>query len=317
MSNFFDNRNLLELVYKWKTHLTIIVVTAIILGVIFSGSSFITPLYKSYGVVYPANITSYSEESNTEQMLQIFNSQDIADSMIACFHLGEHYDISKDYKYYRTALLNEYKEKVKISKTPYESVLIEVYDKSPEQAKQMVDRLIYYYNQKVDLLHKEKYEEVVVMIGKQLGEKKSLLDSLKKVKAELGENEGIFEYNYQSQEITKGYLGTVDGSGNSINKKEAKRLFENMSSHSGSLIELDKMINDEAGDYVTVKRDYELAKRFLESDLTYTNVITHPFVADKKSYPIRWLVVVIVALAAFVFSILVIFLIENINRKNT
>jgi hypothetical protein len=154
------------------------------------------------------------------------------------------------------------------------------------------------------------------MIGKQLEEKKQLIDSLKRRKAELGEKEGIFEYDYQSQEITKGYLGTVDGSGNSLNKKEAKKLYTSMSKYSGDLIELENMISQEAEDYVLVKKDYELAKRFLDADLSYTNVITHPFVADKKSYPIRWLVVVIAALAAFVFSILVIFIVENVKRKN-
>jgi len=306
----------LELIYKWKIHLTIVVVTTIIVAAIFSGPSFITPLYKSYAVVYPANISSYSEESNTEQMLQIFNSQDIIDSMISYFDLGKHYEIDKDYKYYKTALLNEYKDKVKISKTPYESVLIEVFDKSPVQAKKMVDHLIKLYDKKVDALHKEKYQEVVVMIGKQLEKKKQLIDSLKRRKAELGEKEGIFEYDYQSQEITKGYLGTVDGSGNSLNKKEAKKLYASMSKYSGDLIELENMISQEAEDYVLVKKDYELAKRFLDADLSYTNVITHPFVADKKSYPIRWLVVVIAALAAFVFSILVIFIVENVKRKN-
>ena len=317
MNSYFDSKNLLGIILKWKTHLTIIVITAVIVSVIFSGPSFITPLYKSYGVVYPSNIDSYSEESNTEQMLQIFNSMDITDSMIDYFHLGEDYDIDKDYKYYRTAVLGEYQDKVKISKTPYESVLIEVYDKNPVQAKDMVNRLIYYYNNKVDNLHKEKYREVVIMVEKQLIEKRALLDSLKRMKAKLGEEKGIFEYSSQAREITKGYLGTVDGTGNSINKKETNKLYKNMSEHSGQLIELENLISAEAGDYVVVKRDYELAKRFLESDLTYTNIVTHPFVADKKSYPIRWLVVVIAAMAAFVFALVIIFFIENINRKNS
>jgi len=317
MNNYFNSRNLLEVLLKWKTHIAVITVTAIILGIIFSGPAFITPLYKSYAVVYPSNIDSYSEESNTEQMLQIFNSMDITDSMIDYFDLGRHYEIDKDYKYYKTALLGEYQDKIKISKTPYESVLIEVYDKSPEQARDMVNKLIYYYNKKVDNLHKEKYREVVEMIGKQLYDKNKLLDSLKRRKAELGEEKGIFEYSSQAREITKGYLGTVDGTGNSINKKEAKRLYKNMSEYSGELIQLDEMINAEANDYVTVKRDYELAKRFVEGNLTYTNIVTHPSVADKKSYPIRWLVVVIAGVAAFVFSVLIIFIVENINRKNS
>ena len=34
---------------------------------------FITPLYKSEAVAYPANVTPYSDESETEQMLQIIS----------------------------------------------------------------------------------------------------------------------------------------------------------------------------------------------------------------------------------------------------
>ncbi len=44
---------------------------------------------------------------------------------------------------------------------------------------------------------------------------------------------------------------------------------------------------------------------------TYTNVITEPFVADKKSYPVRWLIVVITALASFFVALIAIMVIEN------
>ena len=316
MSNFFDNRNIIEIIYKWRKHLTAIVVLAVILGVVFSGPTFITPLYKSYAVVYPANIQSYSDESTTEQMLQLLNSQDIVDSMINYFNLDKHYNIDKNYKYYKTALLGEYRDKVKISKTPYESVMIEVFDKDPVQAKEMVDKILYFYDKKVDNLHKSKYREVVAMVGKQLKDKKKILDSLKREKARLGSEHGIFEYDYQSQQITKGYLGTVDGSASKLNTDEAKRLFGEMGKYSGNIIELDQLIESESEDYVEVKRQYELAKRFVDGDMTYENIVTHPFVADKKSFPIRWLVVVITAIAAFVFALLVIFIVENINRKH-
>ncbi len=317
MSSFFDNRNIIEIIFKWKKHLTVVVILAIILSAIFSGPKFITPLYKSYAVAYPANIQPYSDESTTEQMLQILNSQDIVDSMIDYFNLGEHYNIDKNYKYYKTALLGEYREKVKISKTPYESVMIEVYDKDPVKAKEMVDKLLYFYDKKVDNLHKSKYREVVVMVGKQLKAKKRILDSLKREKARLGSEEGVFEYDYQSQQITKGYLGAIDGSAGKLNKKETNRLYKNMGKYSGNIIELDQLIESESEDYVEVKRHYELAKRFVDGDMTYANIVTHPFVSDKKSFPIRWLVIVVTTLAAFVFALLLIFIVENINRKNS
>lgn len=312
MDNFFNSSNLLNLLNKWKYHLLIIVSIAAILAIIFSGPMFITPMFKSHAVVYPGNVVSYSDESETEQMLQIMNSQDIIDSTIDKFDLAKHYDIDRNYEYFRTALLDEYNQNVKISKTLYESVLIEVSDKDADTAKLMVNSILDFYNKKVGRLHKAKYQEVVTMYADQLNRKRQNLDSLKQIMYELGTEYGLFEYEYQSQEIMRGYLKTLTGSGaDRVNNKEVKRLLESMESKSGQLIEVVQMIQDESRSYVEVKLDYELALRFLNAEMTYSNIISYPFVSDKKSYPIRWLIVVVVTIAAFVFSLLAILFIEK------
>ena len=87
MDNNFNNLSLVQLVLKWKWHILIITLVAALCGAIFSSSLFITPLYKSEAVAYPANISPYSDESETEQMLQIINSQSIMDSIIEKYDL--------------------------------------------------------------------------------------------------------------------------------------------------------------------------------------------------------------------------------------
>ena len=316
MENYFKSANLIDVLTKWKTHLLIIVVIAALLAAIFSMPVFITPLYKSYAVVYPANVESYSEESETEQMLQILNSQDIKDSVIEKFNLAKHYDINPEYKYFRTALLNEYKEKVSISKTPYESVRIEVLDHNPDTAALMVEAIIHFYGEKISDLHKSKYAEVIEMYANQLQKKRNALDSLKNRMIKLGTEYGIIQYEFESQEIMRGYLKTVYGNNAShINSKEVDRLFKNMQNYGGELVELVRMIEEEATSYVSIKEDYELAMRFYNSNLTYSNIVSHPFPADKKAYPIRWLIVVVVALASFVLATLVIFILESRKRS--
>ncbi|MCQ2078079.1 MAG: hypothetical protein MJZ20_13815, partial [Bacteroidaceae bacterium] len=59
------------------------------------------------------------------------------------------------------------------------------------------------------------------------------------------------------------------------------------------------------------KVDYEQELRFYNSNLTYSNIVTDPFPADKKSFPVRWVVVALCGLGAFLFSILLVFIIEN------
>lgn len=311
MAMFFSSSELLKLVDKWKVHLLVIIGVTAILAAIFSGPAFITPLFKSQAILYPANVQSYSEESETEQMLQIFDSQDITDSIINKFDLGKHYEVSKEDKYYQTVLYMEYSEKIKISKTPYESVSIVVLDKDPDTAAIIVKSLIKFYDQKVSRLHKSKYVEVVTMYDFQLKRKKVTIDSLKNILKVLGKEHGIIEYGAQSREIMRGLLGTIDGDNAKINKKEVKRLNENMQEYSGQLVEVIQMIQNESRVYVTVNQDYEVAKRFLSSDITYSHVISYPIVSDKKEYPVRWIIVLVASIAAFVFSMLVIMFIEN------
>lgn len=312
MDNYFNSSNLLNLVNKWKFHLLIVVVVAALLAIIFSGSAFITPMFKSYGIAYPANVDSYSDESETEQMLQVMNSQDIIDSVINKFDLAAHYEIDKNYKYYKSVLFEEYRQNVSISKTPYESVMVEVMDKSPDTAALIVASIYKFYDQKVERLHKTKYKEVIDMYENQLAYKRTNLDSLKQVLFVLGTEYGIFEYQYQSQEIMRGYLKTLTGQGaDRVNTKEVKRLLDNIESKGGQLIEVIEMLQAESRAYVLIKQDYEMALRFYNADMTYSNMITSPFAADKKSYPIRWLIVVVVTMAAFVFAMLAILIIEK------
>jgi uncharacterized protein involved in exopolysaccharide biosynthesis len=316
MENYFKSANLINVIDKWKIHLLVIVLIAALAAAIFSGPAFITPLFKSYAVAYPANVEPYSEESETEQMLQILNSQDIKDSVIQMFDLPRHYEIDTNYKYFKTVLLYEYNQNVSISKTPYESVQIEVLDKDPDTAAMMVSAIIDFYNKKVGFLHKSKYREVIDMYEFQLQMKRNTLDSLKNLMIELGTKHGIIEYEFQSQEIMRGYLKTIYGSNSSqINSKEVDRLFTSMQNYGGQLVEIVKMIENEAISYVTIKEDYEMTWRFINSDLTYANIITSPFPADKKTYPVRWLVVVVVSLAAFILATLVVFILESRKKR--
>ncbi len=318
MDKLFNSAHLIMLIAKWRYHLLAIVVVTAILAGVFSGPTFITPLYESHAIAYPANVMPYSDESETEQMLQILNSQDIVDSMVNKFDLPKHYKINPNYKYFKSALYDTYHEHVSINKTPYEAIRIEVSDPDPDTAAMMVNSLLEFYDLKIALLHKTKSYEVIDMYATQLMKKRQGLDSLKQILYKLGTEQGIIEYEYQSQEIMRGYLGTFDNNNQGkVNTKEVKRLLKNMEKGSGQLIEVVQMIQDEARSYVEVKLDYEMALRFYDSNLSYSNIISNPYASDKKSYPIRWLIVTIFSLASFVMALLIIFFIENKKKQPT
>ena len=305
MDNNFNNLSLVQVILKWKWHIIIITVAAALCGAIFSSSAFITPLFKSVAVAYPANISPYSDESETEQMLEIINSTSIMDAIVEKYDLWNDYKIDRNDQFARTYMINEYRSKIKIAKTPYEAVSITVMDKDPETACGIARDILNFYDEKVHTLHKQKVGEVVVMYERQLREKQHDIDSLKQRYTDICTTYGISDISSQSREITKSMLG---------GSAKASEMQSNMEKFGAEIIDLQTKIAAEGNTYVSIKVDYEQNLRFYNSDLTYSNIITEPFPSDKKAFPVRWVVVALSALGALLLSIVVVFVIENRKR---
>ncbi len=305
MDNNFNNLSLVQVILKWKWHIIIITVAAALCGAIFSGSAFITPLFKSVAVAYPANISPYSDESETEQMLEIINSNSIMDAIVEKYDLWTDYKIDRNDQFARTYMINEYRSKIKIAKTPYEAVSITVMDKDPETACGIARDILNFYDEKVHTLHKQKVGEVVTMYERQLKEKQHDIDSLKKRYTDICTTYGISDISSQSREVTKSMLG---------GSAKASEMQANMEKFGAEIIDLQTKIAAEGNTYVSIKVDYEQNLRFYNSDLTYSNIITEPFPSDKKAFPVRWVVVALSAMGALLLSIVVAFIIENRKR---
>ncbi len=318
MEGYFANMNILKLLFKWKIHLTVIVLLAIILAAIFSSSVFITPMFKSYALVYPSNVQPYSEESETEQMLQYFQSKDVRDNIIRKYNLGKRYKLDSSYKYFQSAILWEYGKNISISKTPFESVRIDVMDSDPQVACDITNDIINYYNQKVLKTHREKYKEVVDILANRLEKKKQEIDSIEKKHHLLRTEYGLIDYPNQSREVARGFLGTVDGNNAQyVNKKEVLKLKKNLEEKGGEFIFYNDRYFDIVKEYGSIKMEYENARMNYERKISYVSVVSEPFAADKKSYPVRWVIVAITAIATLFFGFLIIMIIENFHSIRT
>jgi len=307
MDHFFNSKNIIDILVKWKIQLTVVVVAAILLSIFFSSPIFITPLYKSNAIVYPSNISPYSDENETEQMVQMFQSRDVRDSIIKKFNLARHWGIDSNYKYFLTTIDWEWSQRVQVGKTPYEAVEIEVSDYDAHVACEMTKAMIEFYNLKVRSLHKEKFGEVLINYKDIMVTKKAYLDSLKNRVAELGTQFGILEYQAQTREVMRAYLQN----GRSA---EVLRYKKNLEANGGEMKLLEEMIRAESEAYSTMKLESDRAMLDYNRKYTHANVLSNPYPADKKAYPIRWLIVVFSTLAAFFMAILIIGIIENVKK---
>jgi hypothetical protein len=296
---------------KWKWHLVILSVIAAVTSIFVSSSLVMKPRFKSVAVIYPSNIFPYSDESETEQMLQWINSGDVRDSVVKKFDLAKHYNISADAKFYASALENMYNSNVKISKTQFESVEIAVLDIDPEMAREIVNAVLYYTNEKIRSSQKEKYSEVVVALEGLLKVKKSEIDSVKNLYREIATIYGVYDVEGQSQEITRGELRTVSGGGGSINSKDVLKLKQGMMQKSGDLLYLGSRIKALADEYSEIMLKYDIARFDSDKKFTFINIVTPPVAADKKSFPNRLLVMIYFVGGTLLLSMLAIAFIER------
>lgn len=312
MSEYFDNTNILKIIQKYQKQLLIVSSAAVVLSVVFSMPWFIKPKYKSTAVLYPANIIAFGSETPDEQMVQVFQSDDIKTQIANEFNLYETYgiDTTKD-KSYKTKLIKEFNENITIDKTELVSVQIEALHPNPVIARDIVNRMIELFNQKERNLQKEKAMELVTILKKQLEDKRHEMDSLDIMIKDLRINYGLLDYPLQTRYATQNYLKSSSGKGDN----EVTAMLKNLKEKGGEFVALNEHIWRIRGTYNDLKVQYENALRDVEKNLTYCNVVTSPFVADKKSYPVRWLIVVISTLSTLLFSLIVISVIENYNTS--
>ncbi len=315
MNNFFDNQRILTLIWKRKVHFVIVGIIAVLLSAIFSGPTFIRPKFKSTARVYPINIISMSEESETEQMLEILNSNDIKLRMFDAFNLSDVYNIKKEDPHYLSYMFDIYNENVNTSKTEYETVEIKVMDYSPERAALMCDSIIHFYDQKVGDMHRAKNFEMVQITQRELNKKRKEYDSLKVQLDQARKKSGIFDFNGQAPEITRGYMNTLaNGRGSSSDGQKIERIYGSFAEQGSEISWLEEENRSTIAEIDSISKVHEVYVMEYEKDITYSHVVEHPIVADKKSYPVRWLIVAFSAFSA-VFMALLVFLVLDYRKE--
>lgn len=317
MNNFFDNQRIIDVIWKRKVHLTIVGIAAILLSAFFSSPLFIKPKFKSTTRIYPTNLWTLSDESETEQMLEVVNSLDIKLRMFDAFNLPEVYRIPRKDPRFMTYMLDRYNTNVGASKTEYETVEIKVLDQDPQRASNMCDSIIHFYNRKVREMHRIKDLEMVETSKAGLDKKYRELDTLLNQLTSMREKYGILDYGTQVGEVTRGYMEALaTGRGSTPDAKKIENLYGNLSRKGAETHWLESRYNFliQVIDSLTIQ--YEVYLNEAEKDITYCHVVQYPIPADKKSYPVRWLIVLFSTISA-VFLASLVFLVLDYRKENS
>jgi len=316
MNDFFNNQRILGIIWKRKYHFVIIGFIAVLLAAVFSSPFFITPKYKSTARVYPTrNIFVFSEESESEQLLEVMNSRDIKMKVIDALRLDEVYKISKSDPHYLTYMMDIYNKNIKTRKTEYETVEISVLDSDPQRACNICDSIIHFYNLKVAEMHAVKYLEMAKLSEVRLTQKFVELDSLK-TKFDIARTDyNIIDYKNQVKEVTKSYMKSMAAKNTELPvSNPIKKQYENLKNFGA-----EAFINEKRYLEVKIAIDSLIESKTIalveaNKRITYSHVVEAPLPADKKSYPVRWIIVLFSAVSAVFFGLLA-FLVIDYRRE--
>ncbi|MCX7728598.1 MAG: hypothetical protein N2203_03920 [Bacteroidia bacterium] len=306
MNNYppLEIKTFILLLLQNKKKLAVIIVLTAIFSITIS--CLIPPKYKTIAVVYPIHLTPYSEESQTEQLLQYYNSVAVRDQVIKKMKLIQHYKIDTTKSDYKSLLNYLYRENISFSPTLYESIEIEVKDKSPQMAKAIADCIIQTTDSFILALKKQQIIEEYKNYQQEVKRVQSQIDSLNNLIITINNEHNILDAEYQARYLSKKLSsGKLDPENQKIanaikNKKTRIEIIE-------------KVINTHIKSLGKLKKELDRLEVDLYGHLHFSQIISPPYVPDKKYFPVRWVIVSLSELS--VIALYIIYLLITTKQK--
>jgi capsular polysaccharide biosynthesis protein len=323
----FSSGGLLLFMYKNRVPLISISIVAFIVSVIVS--LLITDRYRSTVVIYPAvskDLTrplmssagyrgekvGFGEEDDTERLLQVLKSDAIRESMVEKYSLMEHYGIKDKSRYPYTALNKKFNRNVSVRKTEYMAIEIEVLDADPVIAAAMANDIASYVDSVMNNMLRVTARQSLALIQEEYNrnklEVKILEDSLKRIR-----EFGIIDYESQAEVLNNAYATAI------LNKDTAsmnyfRERIRALSVWGGVYVSLRDHLVNQNTKLSDLKSSYEEIRLNAEKTISHKFVVMEAKEAEKKSYPVRSVIVMVSTISAFLFTLFALVLMDALKR---
>ncbi len=330
-TDIFDSTNVFVFIIRWWKHLFVVCFLAALAAAIFSSPRFITPKFESTVTMFPTTTASlsrsvltsgaaagkqfleYGEIEDAERLLQVLESANIRDRVVERFDLMQHYGISEDAQYRRTQLIQEYRGNVNIRRTQYGAVEVSVRDKDPLMAAAIANELAALADTVQNEIRLERAQLAYNVSKEQLAELerqvKVIEDSLQMIM-----QKGVFDIAGQTKMFARQMAKDIS-SGNIDGVEALERSLGNVASHGGAYLYTSTYLWGISGQVVQIQRRYQEAKADLESFVPFKFVLDYAFEAERKVYPVRWLIVFVSTFAAGFMGVMILMVYENLLTK--
>ncbi|MGB0887468.1 MAG: hypothetical protein ACPGSL_05045 [Vicingaceae bacterium] len=327
----FDSENLMIFFYKWRKPLISLTLIALIVSTIVT--FFLKEKFESSVILYPTvntsiskaliaenfngknDILKFGEKEESEQMLQILKSDEIRNRIIEKYDLLNHYDIDNDYEYKITALHKKYESNINVKINRLMAVEIEVLDYSADTAALIANDIASLLDTVKNRMRNEIAQQAFLIVESKYNDQKKYVQGLEDSLTSLRKL-GIIDYESQAERITEQLsIAILQGKNSAIKALEEKLSI--LGEHGGAYVSIRDQLEYEKKQLTFIHSKYEEAKVDAESNLQHKFIVNNAVKADKSSYPLKWLIVLVSAFATFLITLMVLLFVESFkNVKN-
>jgi capsular polysaccharide biosynthesis protein len=327
-SKDFDSSKLVLFLISWRKPLIIITAVSLVLSFVFSSSWFITPKFRSTVIMFPTSsnsiskallsdnpgakqdILEFGEDAQTEQMLQILNSSKIRGRVVQKFDLFKHYGIDPNSQYKNTQLQREYDGNITFKRTEFMAVKISVLDKDPQMAADIANSIADLLDSVKNDMQRERARQGFKIVETEYlslkNEVSQMEDSLSKL-MKLGVND------YETQaEMMNQQLAIELAKNNTHGIKALEDKLSILSQYGGPYVSIRGALEYEKKQLSITKTKYDEAKIDANEALPQKFVVESAYKAEKKAYPIRWIIMLSTTFSVLLLAIVLIILFDKI-----
>jgi uncharacterized protein involved in exopolysaccharide biosynthesis len=321
-----ESTNLFILLYKWRKPIIIVSVAAALISAVVS--LMMKERFRSTVVLYAEqqhsfgaqlledvqkeDILTFGEEEDAERLLQVINSDQVRNKIIDKYQLWEVYDIKKDQRGANTLIAREYQDNVAAKLTKFGSVEVSVLDEKPERARDMANDIAAFAD---SLANKMRSDRAMTAFKYAQGSLTNLQTEVKVMEdsMQMLQQMGVYSYIDQIAALTEMY-GTAIASGHPDRAQDLKNQMDFLSRYGTAYVKLEVNLKEAYEKLNVLRKRYDLMKIDVESNIPVMRIVDYASAADKKSFPIRWLIVAMSTVSAFVFTFIMLLVLDNFKR---
>lgn len=318
------------ILYFWNKRIPIIIVgfaAAIISAVI---SLCITEKYKSEVILFPTangsvsqdllsvssmgkSILRFGEDEELDQLMQVLQSEQIRQRVIAKFDLKNHYDVKPTSKYPITELYQKYDKNIQIKPTKFLSVKITVIDTDPQMAADIANEISRLVDTVKNAMQHEKAIKALQLVENEYNELKDEIaareDSLNYLR-----KQGVVDYEKQAEALSNA-LGVALSNGNNKAADEIQKRLDKLGEIGGPYIDIYNQLLFDKERISDLRTKLAEAQIDAHQDLPQKFVVNDAAKAEKKSYPVRWLIVVTSTLSVVILFMLCLIIKDSVAKR--